>query len=203
MERSKIRIKSNWFKSGREHGPEELAGAVAFVASRMADNALRNTRRADFEIAVGPQYFAFLTEFLIYAIQVADRIAYRRLSAEDRATFTGTLANRIGDTYAENESRLLGGEIGECKNRFIERLNQQADGYADFDYGEGGPSFNFLRYLGYCMDGIMDAKDSGWIIDQMITVEAPDAAETIEKTMRNLLETEPRPARRRSGTSGD
>jgi hypothetical protein len=203
VERSKIRIKSNWFKAGREHGPEELAGAVSFVAWRIADNALRNTRRADFEIAIGPQYFAFLTEFLIYAIQVADRIAYRMLSAEDRAEFTGKLANRVGDTYAENESRLIGGAVSECKHRFIERLNQQADGYADFDYGEDGPSFNFTRYLGYCMDGIMDAKDSGWIIDQMITVEAPDAAETIEKTMRNLLETEPRSPRRRNGTSGD
>lgn len=203
MERSKIRVKSNWFKAGREHGPEELAGAVAFVASRMADNALKNTRRADFEIAVGPQYFAFLTEFLIYAIQVADRIAYRMMSAEDRATFTGTLANRVGDTYAENESRLLGGTMSECKLHFIDQLNRQADGYADFDYGEDGPSFNFTRYLCYCMDGIMDAKDSGWIIDQMITVEAPDAAETIEKTMRNLLETEPRQPRRRNGTSGD
>jgi len=184
VERSKIRIKSNWFKAGREHGPEELAGAVAFVASRMADNAVKNTRRADFEIAVGPQYFAFLTEFLIYAIQVADRIAYRRLSTEDRATFTGTLANRIGDTYAENESRLLGGDIRECKQRFIERLKPAGRWLCDFDYGEDGPSFNFTRYLGYCMDGIMDTKDSGWIIDQMITVEAPDAAETIEKTMR-------------------
>ncbi|OGS93697.1 MAG: hypothetical protein A2061_00300 [Gallionellales bacterium GWA2_59_43] len=203
MERSKIRIKSNWFKAGREHTPEELAGAVSFVAWRIADNALNNTRRADFEIAVGPQYFAFLTEFLIYAIQIADRIAYRRLSAEDRATFTGMLANRVGDTYAENESRLLGGTVSECKHRFIEQLNRQADGYADFDYTDAGPSFNFTRYLGYCMDGIMHAKDSGWIIDQMITIEAPDAAETIEKTMRNLLETEPRPARRRSGTSGD
>lgn len=203
MERSKIRIKSNWFKAGREHGPEELAGAVAFVASRMADNAVKNTRKADFEIAVGPQYFAFLAEFLIYAIQVADRIAYRMLSAEDRITFTGTLANRVGDTYAENESRLLGGDIRECKQRFIEQLNRQADGYADFDYGEDGPSYNFTRYLGYCMDGIASEKDNGWIIDQMITVEAPEAAEAIEKTFRNLLETEPRQPRRRSGTSGD
>jgi hypothetical protein len=203
VERSKIRIKSNWFRSGREHGPEELAGAVSFVAWRMADNALRNTRRADFEIAVGPQYFAFLAEFLIYAIQVADRIAYRSLSAEDRAAFTGMLANRVGDTYAENENRLLGGEASECKHRFIDQLNKQADGYADFEYGEDGPSYNFTRYLGYCMDGIASEKDNGWIVDQMITVEAPDAAETIEKTMRNLLEAEPRPARRRSGTSGD
>ena len=203
MERSKIRIKSNWFKAGREHGPEELAGAVAFVASRMANNALSNTRRADFEIAVGPQYFAFLAEFLIYAIQVADRIAYRSLSAEDRAEFTGKLANRVGDTYAENESRLLGGEIGECKRRFIDRLNRQADGYADFEYTDAGPSYNFTRYLGYCMDGIASEKDNGWIVDQMITVEAPEAAETIEKTMRNLLETEPRQPRRRSGAGGD
>lgn len=203
MDRSKIRIKSNWFNAGREHTPEELAGAVAFVAWRIADNALKNTRRADYEIAIGPQYFAFMAEYLIFCIQVADRIAYRRLSGEARATFTGTLANRIGDTYAENESRLLGGEQRDCKLRFIARLNEQADGYADFDYGEDGPSYNFLRYLGYCMDGIASDKDSGWIIDQMITVEAPEAVETIEKTLRNLLEAEPREPRRRSGTSGD
>ena len=115
----------------------------------------------------------------------------------------GMILHCVRPAAQSGENRLLGGDIRECKQRFIEQLNKQADGYADFDYGEDGPSFNFTRYLGYCMDGIMDAKDSGWIIDQMITVEAPDAAETIEKTMRNLLETEPRQARRRSGTSGD
>lgn len=198
-DRSKIRLKSNWFKAGREHSPEELAGAVSFVAWRIADNALRNTRKADFEIEAGPQYFGFLAEYLIFCVQVADRIAYRTLSAEDRAAFTGTLANRIGDTYAENESRLLGGEQRDCKRRFIDRLNERADGYADFEYGADGPSYNFLRYLGYCMDDISSEKDSGWIVDQMITVEAPEAVETIEKTMGNLRETEPRQPRRHSG----
>jgi len=197
-----LRIKSHWFKSGREHTPEELAGAIAFTVWRIADNALKNTRKANFEIAVGPQYFAFLTEFLIFLVQVADRIAFRRLSPEARFDFTSTLANRVAETYAENHSRLLGGSQHECKQQFIDLLNQRADGYADFDYSEDDPSFNFSRYLGYCMNQVMDERDSGWIIDQMISIEAPAAAEMTEKTMRDLLNNEPRQPRRHAAAVG-
>ena len=101
-----MRIKSRWFKEGRNHTPEELAGSAAFVIWRIADNALKNTRKANFEIATGPQYFAFLAEFLIFLIQAADRIAYRRMPQDVRVSFTGTLANRVAETYAENHSRL-------------------------------------------------------------------------------------------------
>lgn len=193
-----MRIKSHWFKNGREHTPQELAGAVSFVIWRIADNALKNTRKANFEIAVGPQYFAFLTEFLIFLVQVADRIAFRRLTPEARFTFTSTLANRVAATYAENHSRLLHDSQHECKQQFIDLLNQRADGYADFDYGADGPSFNFTRYLGYCMNQVMDQRDSGWIIDQMISIEAPGAVEMVEKTLRDLLETAPRQPRGRT-----
>lgn len=188
-----MRIKSNWFKPGRKHTPEELAGAVSFVIYRIADNALKNTRKANFEVAVGAQYFAFLTEFLIFLIQVADRIAYRRLSEEGRFAFTSTLANRVAETHAENESRLLGGEFSECKERFINQLNQRAGEYAEFGYDESGPDFSFTRYLAYCMDEVMDEKDSGWIIDQIMSIEAPEAVKMVEKTFRGLLESESRP----------
>lgn len=196
-----MRIKSNWFKPGREHTPEELAGAVSFVIYRIADNALKNTRKANFEVAVGAQYFAFLTEFLIFLIQVADRIVYRRLSEEGRFAFTSTLANRVAETHAENESRLLGGEFSECKERFINQLNQRAGEYAEFGYDESGPDFSFTRYLAYCMDEVMDEKDSGWIIDQMMSIEAPEAVEMVDKTLRNLLDTKPRPPRRHAVTA--
>jgi len=186
-----MRIKSNWFKSGREHTPQELAGAVAFVIWRIADNALKNTRKANFDVEVGNQYFAFLNEFLFFLIQVADRIAFRRLPQEARFAFTSTLANRVAETLAENQSRLLGGSPHESKQQFIDLLNQRADGYADFEYGEDGPSFRFTRYLGYCMNQVMSEKDSGWIIDQMISIEAPGAVEMVEKTMHNLLTTDP------------
>ncbi len=198
-----MRIKSSWFKPGREHTPADLAGVLSFVIYRIADNALKNTRKAKFEIAVGAQYFAFLAEFLLFQIQVADRIAHRRLSTEDRFAFTSTLANRVAETHAENESRLLSRELAECKQHFIDRLNQRFDEYAEFGYGETGPDFSFTRYLAFCMEQVMDDKDSGWIIDQMMSIEAPEAVEMLEKTFGNLLESEPRQPRRRAAVSGD
>jgi hypothetical protein len=198
-----MRIKSQWFKSDREKPPQEIAGAMAFTIWRIADNALKNTRKANFEIAIGPQYFSFLTEFLVFLIQVADRIAHRQLSAEARFTFTSTLANRVAETLAENQSRLMGDGIAEHKQQFIDKLNQRAGEYADFNYNSGGPEFAFTRYLAYCMREVMDEKDVEWVIDQMMSIEAPEAVDMVEGTMRNLYEAEPRPIRTRKVTSGD
>ena len=176
---------------------------MSFVPWRIADDALKNTRKADFNVAVGPQYFAFFNEFLVFLLQVADRIAYRRLPAEARAAFTGTLANRVAETQAENQSRLLGGTAATYQQAFIDQFNQRSSGYAEFDYGDDGPSFRFTRYLAFCLSGIMDENDICWIIDQIMGIQAPEAVKMIEKTMSNLLDEAPRPARRRASEGGD
>lgn len=198
-----MRIKSNWFKEGREHTPQEISDALSFTISRIADNALKNTRKAKFEIEVGPQYLDFLGEFLVFLILVADRIAYRDLAAEDRAVFTGNLANRVGETYAENRSRLLDQDYKECKQRFIDLLNLRASEYADFGYDEKGPDYGFYRYLAFCIGNVLSEEDANWVIDPMISFEAPEAVQMVEKTLRGLNEAEPRKPRRRTGTSGD
>ena len=198
-----MRIKSSWFKEGREHSPQEISDALSFVVSRIANNALQNTRKAKFEIEVGPQYFDFLCEFLIFLVLSADRIAYRQLPEDDRQIFTGNLANRVAETYAENRSRLLEENQIYCKQSFIELLNQRAGEYADFGYDENGPDYAFYRYLAYCIGQIMNAADSGWIIDTMISHEAPEAIKMVEKTLRGLYEQEPKKPRRRAGTNGD
>ncbi len=182
-----IRIKSQWFNEGREKTPQELAGAVAFNSWRIAENALKNVRRADFHVSVGAQYFAFLSEFLIFMVQVADRVAYGRFTAEVRQVFTSELANRVAETLAGNQGNLLGGAVGEYKGNFIEQLNQRAGEYAECEYGSDGPSFSFMRYLAYCMTDVMDERDKNWVIDQMVTIEAPQAVEMIDKAMRGLL----------------
>lgn len=198
-----MRIKSQWFKEGREHTPQEISDALAFVVSRIADNALKNTRKAKFEIEVGPQYLDFLAEFLLFLILVADRIAHRDLSAEDRVTFTGNLANRVAETYAENRSRLLVEDIKECKQRFIDLLNQRAGEYADFGYDDKGPDYGFYRYLAYCIGNVLSEEDANWVIDPMISYEAPEAVQMVEKTLRGLYEAEPRKPRRRAAMGGD
>ncbi len=198
-----MRIKSHWFKPGREKTTKEIAGSVAFVIWRIGDNALKNTRKADFDITVGPQYCAFLNEFLIFLIQVADRIAYRQLPAERRAEFTGLLANRVAENMAENRARLLGGKFAEHKQQFIDELNERAADYAEFGYDDKGPDFAFMRYLGFRMEQFMEAKDAPWVVDQMMSFEAPEAVKMLEKTIRDLYEVEPRKPRSRKSVSGD
>ena len=196
-----MRIKNHWFKSDRKRTPQEIAGALAFVIWRIGDNELKNTRNAKFEIAIGTQYFSFLSEFLVFLVQVADRIAYRQLPAEDRLALTSTLANRIAETLAENQSRLMGGDFAKHKQDFIDKLNQRAGEYAEFGYGSDGPEFGFTRYLGFCIREVMDEKDFAWVIDQMMSIAAPEAVEMVENTMRGLFETEPRQPRRRKTAS--
>lgn len=186
-----MRVKSKWFKSGRAKTPQEVADAMAFIIWRTGMNALKNTRKADFDVDAGPQYFAFLNEFLIFLVQVADRIAYDRLGAEEREAFTTALAVRLAGIVADNQTELLGGEAGEYKSNFIAQFNRRAGEYAEFHFEGGGPNFAFARYLGYCMLDVAAEKDKNWMVDQMTSIEAPDAVETMGKAMCGLLEAVP------------
>ncbi len=198
-----MRIKSRWFKNEREKTPQEIAGALAFDIWRISGNALKNTRKADFDIAIGNQYFSFLTEFLVFLVQVADRIAHRQFPVETRFVFTSALANRVAETLAENQSRLMGNSISEYKRHFIDKLNRRAGEYAEFNYGSDGKGFAFTRYLGYCLRDVVDEKDATWIIDQIMSIEAPEAVTMVENTMHGLLDTEPGQPRSRKAAGDD
>lgn len=191
--RSKIRVKSSWFKGERQKSPQEIAGALAFTIWRISDNTLKNIRKADFDIAIGDQYFAFLSEFLIFLVQVADRIVYTQLSAEDRFEFTSALVNKVAEHQAENQSEWLGRPVREYKDKFIDRLNQRAEEYADFHYTGVDTSFTFILYLGQCMRDVMDEKDKTWVVDQIMAIEVPEAVAMLEKAMIGLFDEKSKP----------
>jgi len=188
-----MRVKSRWFKGEREKTPQEIAGALAFIIWRISENALRNVRKADFDIAIGNQYFAFLSEFLIFLVQVADRIIYKQLSEEKRQVFISALANRVAEIQAENQCEWLGNPVSEYKRIFIARLNQRAGEYAEFEYHGMDNSFSFIRNLATCMLDVVDEKDKSWVIDQVMAIEVPEAVATLEKAMLNLFDSEQEP----------
>jgi hypothetical protein len=203
-----MRIKNRWFRAKSPRGPQDIAGGVAFIAFRIGQNALKNMRKADFDIAPGPQYFSFLAEWLIFLVQIADRIAYEHMEDDDRVQFTTAMANRLGEILEENRDDLLGkaggAEVGSFKGRFIGLLNQRADEYANHDYNDDGPDFGFLRHLAFHLVAIMEDKDKGWVHDQVIAIEAPEAAATIRRGFLGLLGEEPTTPRRGGGSvSGD
>ncbi len=190
-----IRVKSRWFKTGRKKTPQEIAGALAFITWRISDNALKHVRKADFDIAIGDQYFAFLSEFLIFLVQVADRIVYTQLDAQARFDFTTALANKVAVHMAENQAEWLGKPVSEYKQIFIKHLNQRAGEYAEFEYSGVDTSFTFVRYLGHCMRDLVDEKDKAWVIDQIMATEVPDAVDMLVKAMTGLFDDSSKPPR--------
>lgn len=201
--RTPLRVKSQWFRPGRPRSPGDVAGALAFITWRVAQNMLKSMRRADFDIDPGPQYFDFLAEAVAFAIQVAWRLVYPRYDDEGRAAFMTGLANRVGEELAENRSRLLGEEPqAAIKARFIELLNRRTAEYAEFGYGPEGPDFAFLRYFATVVAELMPEKDRRWTWDQVMAIEGPEAAASIAKSVAGLFEEAPRRARRASQSEG-
>jgi len=195
--RTPIRIKSTWFRPGRPKTPEEVAAALAFITWRVAQNMLKSMRRADFDIDPGPQYFDFLAEAVVFAIQVAWRLVHPRYDDAGRVAFMTTLANRTGEELAENRSRLLGDrEAAAIKAAFIDLLNRRNAEYAEFGYGADGPDFAFLRYFATAVADLMPEKDKRWTWDQVMAIEGPEAAATLAKSVAGLFDEAPRRPRR-------
>lgn len=203
-----MRIKSQWFKNEKAKTTREIAGAAAFIAWRIAQNALGNMRKADFDIGPGARYFDFLSEWLIFIVQVADRIAYEKLSAEAREEFTAVMANRVGDILADNRNELLGAPPGDddsdsYKSRFIDLLNLRSFDYAEFDYTDSAIDYSFLRYLAERLGHIVGEREAIWVRDQVMEIEAPDAVAAIRKGMGGLFGESSRRNSGRGMASGD
>jgi hypothetical protein len=201
-----LRIKSQWHRPGAPRTPEQTASAMAFIAWRLAQNMLKQMRSAGFEIDVGPQYFAFLREVLVFLCQLVDRMVYARLAPAERVAFTSAMVQRIAAVLQDSADDLLGappaGEQGHGA-QFIDLVNTLAEHYADFGYGADGPDFAFVRYFGSRLEVVMPERDRRWVTDQVMAIEAPQAHAVLESALRDVLSTEPRPARaRRAGALG-
>ena len=191
-----MRIKSHWHKNDKPRSVQQTASVMAFIIWRLAQNALKRMRTEQYDIDPGQQYFSFLSELLVFLIQIADRIAYQKLDAAQRSEFTTALAIRIAEILDDNQSDLMGRlQAGSYKGRFIALLNELSADYAEFEYTTAGPDFAFLRYLGSRVMETMVQKDRHWVIDQIMAIEAPEAVADVQKGMRSLLDvTQQQPA---------
>ena len=191
-----MRSKVHWFRAEGAKSPREVAGALALVAWGGARRMVTSIRKAGFDLEPGDAYFDFLAEALAFQVQVAWRVAYARYGAAERAEFVNELAHSLARILAENRADLLGADAGETGRRFIADLNRRIEEYADFDYTTAGPSFAFLRYFASLLEPFVPEKDRRWIHDQVIAIEAPEAASAIAKGLDALLDTGPGRLRR-------
>ena len=196
-----LRIKNQWFNADKPKSARETASAVAFIVWRVTQNMVKQMREAKFDIDVGPQYFAFMREVLVFLCQVVDRMAFERMTGEQRAEFTSALVVRVAEILEESEQEWLGQPApgqARWRDRFIDQYNALAEDYAEFGHGPQGPDFAFVRYLGSRLEAVLPEKDRHWIKDQVTSYEVPEALEMVKRGFDGVLSTEPRPKRRAS-----
>lgn len=199
-----MRVKSQWFKSEAPKSAAEIAGAAAFIVFRIAQNSLKNMRKANFELPAGARYFAFLAEILVFLTLAADRIAYRRGDDAWRVEFTNALANRVGGFLADNESDLLGVESPDgIKGRFVELVNARSADYAECGWSDDGPDYSFIRCLGHRVGEVVEQRERTWAISQVIDREAPEAVEMLVRAMADLTGVSPRRKRASVAARGE
>lgn len=183
------RTKSRWFARGKPRTPESIASVAAFTAWRLALESIKRMRKAQFEIAADAQYFAYLRDYLIFLIHLADRLAAARYTAAQREAFTTAMCRRIAELQAENQARLVGGDEAAIRHDFIDAFNEQADDYATLDFAAAGPNFDFARYCAHRLLDAASAQDRAWLIDQIVSIEAPEAVDTLRQVIDNLFAT--------------
>ena len=196
------RLKSHWFRGGASKSAQQQASAAAFIVWRVARHTLDRMRRAGFDVEVGPPYFAFLREVLVFLVALADRIAYAREGAEGRIAFTAALVHHLARILQENEDDLLGpAPDGAPSNgdTFIDLVNEVTGHYAEFGAGFH-PDFAFVRYLGRRLEPALPEKDRRWVLDQVMAVEAPEAVAMVQRSLRDLFDPAATKARRPSTT---
>jgi hypothetical protein len=213
-----MRIKSRWFSGDGapvQKSPAEQGSAMAFIVWRVAIQMLKRMRAAHFDIDAGAPYFAFVREVLVFLAAVADRVAYLRLPAEQRAEFVVALVRHVARHLQENADDLLGPTPpGEASHgdRFIDLFNELSGHYAEFGAAPGAaapeadfePDFAFVRYLGVRLEPALPEHDRRWVLEQVMAIEAPEALGIVQRSMRELFDAAPaRRGARRGALTGD
>ncbi|WP_295389976.1 hypothetical protein [uncultured Thiodictyon sp.] len=185
-----IRIKSHWSNTKSTRTLPEIAGALAFIAWRIALDRAINLHCERFSYRDDTQRLAVIAEYLAFLIQLADRLAYTALSDEDadaqRRTLITALAHKLVEHLQDNSQDLLG--PGDYGSGFIDLLNRRSAEYADYPVAPSGPSFAFLRHLGYEVQCLMGTgQDNRWVIDQVMDLDGPGAYQSFAKAFRDLF----------------
>lgn len=182
-----MRVKSKWSKKDKTHSVEEIGGALAFIAWRIAQNILLDMENNDYQTDTQLQRLNIIEEFLAYTIHIIDRMTIEKFSDEDRQRFMTELVMKTAKHMEDNKRDIIG--PGDYKQPYIDRVNERMDEYAEFNYDpeNGGPSFPMRRFFGDRVAVQMGEKNRKWVADQMIEVEAPEIMDALNKAVPNLF----------------
>jgi len=190
-----IRLKSKWHRSKRSErnraGPKkpktliDLASVIGHNIWKLAKESFIHMEKEGFRFPDDQQTIDFITEFLIYQIHIVDRMLYEKVSDGERAEFVNALCKHVIKTLEINQIELIGPD--EYAARFIDTMNDRFQNYAECEFGERGPRYEFTRYLAQKAAEHMRISDDKWVVEQIIDIEAPPIVEKIMRMAEDVL----------------
>ena len=178
------RVKTVWFKKEGERPADEIATALATTIWRMADRAIDNLSKADYDIITPQRGFKVIGELSAFAVHYIDRVVYQRLADDKRSELISALGTRLAEIMEDNILDFTGGVKDpdyDYKQGYIDMLNARMAEYAHYEFPDGKPSFQAARYLSLQIREDMEKSDQTWIQDQIMDIELPELLGTVKK----------------------
>jgi len=182
-----LRIKSHWHDESAQRSAEETASALAFIAWRIAMDKAITLHGEHFIYESDEQRMAVIREYLYFQVQIVDRLVHAGMSQPERRALIVQLALKLAQHMQENSEDLFG--PGDYGKPFIEGLNVCGGEYAELNFDGNGPSYPFLRHLGYRIQQEMGAREENrWVIDQVMDKDGWEVYKQLSRAAGDLLE---------------
>lgn len=178
------RVKTVWFKKEGERPAEEVATALATTIWRMADRAIDNLSRADYDIITPQRGFKIIGELTAFAVHYVDRLIFPRMSDAKRGELVSSVGVRLAEIMEGNILDFTEGAKDpdyDYQQGYIDMLNDRMVEYAHYDFPDDRPSFQALRFLSLQIREDMEARDKTWVQDQIMDIEMPEILGTVKK----------------------
>lgn len=180
-----VRIKSHWHKEEKHRSTEETAGAFAFNSWRIAINKAMTLYSERFDFKTDEQRLAVIAEYLIFQIQIVDRLVHDKFDQQQRVELITSLVKRLAEHMQENGTEIMGN--GDYRTPFIEKFNLRSQEYSELGFTDEGPSFPFMRHLGYEIQQIMGSEDENrWVIDQVMDKDGLEVYKQLVRIVKDL-----------------
>ncbi len=181
-----LRLKSLWHNEETQRSLAEIGGAIAFNTWRLAVDKAVSLHSHHFTFEDDAQRLDVIAEYLYFQALVVERMVFDALSDEQRRELITAMVLKMAEHYQENAQNMLGED--DYTSPFVALFNQRAGEYAEFQYGEDGPSYPFLRHLGYEIQQAMGAsQENRWVIDQVMDSDAPELHKQLIRVVKNLF----------------
>ena len=179
-----MRMKSKWGKNGKKRTVADNASATAFIAWRIAQDALLDLESEDYQTDSLSQRMDVIVEFVIFLAHLSDRITFDRMSAQEREEFVVTMVQHLARTHQASMEDIDG--IKDYKEAFINLVNERMSDYSEMPFEDGEPSFTMRRYLGTKVQEVMGERHNKWIETQVLEINAPSAVKHLKKAIDDL-----------------